>query len=109
MKEKAIFENLHCNTFVSDSEGEIFEGEAAFVYLHHFPFQLVTVLYQSQASLKMKQLMPDNILPFFSVSRKIPTEFLQEKYPSDLNIKSNWPFLGLWCSPGQDINPLSHN
>lgn len=35
MKEKAIFENLHCNTFVSDSEGEIFEGEAAFVYLHH--------------------------------------------------------------------------
>lgn len=43
------------------------------------PLQLITVLYLSQVFLKMKHLMPDSILPFFSGSREIPTEFLQEK------------------------------
>lgn len=111
VKEKAIFENLHHNLYLF----QIQKGKYLRVRLHlcisikALPFLLkVTALYLPQFSVKTKWLMPDSILSFFSGSRKIPTE-VTSKNPSDLSKKLNWAFLGLWCSLGQDKNPLSHN
>lgn len=112
IKEKAIFEKLHCNLYLF----QIQKGKYLKVRLHSciytvkaLPLLLkVTVLYLSHGSLKTKWLMPDSLLPFFSGSRKIPTE-VTRRNPSDLSMRLNWTFLGLWYSLGQDINPLSHN
>jgi len=113
IEKRAIFENLHCSPLVSDSEGEVFKGEAASMYLHHQGFSLAVEsnspkTYLSQFHLKAKQLMPDTILSFFFGSRPIPIEATR-KYPSGLSKKLNWAFLGLWYSLGQHTNPLSHN
>lgn len=70
IKEKAIFENLYCNQFVSDSEAEGFEGEAASTYLHHEGSSLAVEsnspkTHLSQVPIKTKRLVPDSILFLF--------------------------------------------
>lgn len=107
--ERAIFEILHYNPFVSNLEG--FEGEAASIYLHHQSSSLAVEsnspkTHQCQLPIKTKWLMPDSILSFFYGPRPIPIE-VTRKNSFDLSKKLNWAFLGLWYSLGQDANPLS--
>lgn len=110
IKERAVFENLYCNLFVSDSKGE---GEAASPYLHHQGSWLAVESNSakpnlSQVPTKAKQLTADGILPSFSGSKPIPLEVIR-KNPSGLSEKLHGDFLGLWNSLGQVTNALSLN
>lgn len=83
------------------------------MYLHHQGSSFAvesnsSKTYLYQVPIKAKWLMPDSIRSFFSGSMPIPIE-VTRKNPSGLSKKLNWAFLGLWCSLGQDTNPLSHN
>lgn len=78
-KERAIFENLYCDLFVSDLGGEVLEGEAASMYSQYQGSRLAVEsnspkTYLSQVPIKTKQWMPDSILSFFSASRSSPVE-----------------------------------